>query len=266
MTQLEEKIKQATVEKHRRYPLLDVTDNRAEIREISQAAQDYMVELCPSVKRLRIWEAIPTIVIEFMIAAFGELSKADAMKLGESSVIIGNLFEIKLKGMLTSDGDKMGNISPSITCRSEFKWEDKDLPYIDNIMVDQAEILREEQCEGLPVQFFEDRETIKRICTTAAGPLTNDYGITVGEHDWWLISLVVVAFFRKAKEWLINWGESHKNDDTIGVDINLADVISLGINKEGGIDEDDPVTFVLSITPQQIFKKDHAKGDDSTEL
>ena len=43
------------------------------------------------------------------------------------------------------------------------------------------------------------------------------------------------------------------------------DLINLGITKEGGIEEGDPVDYILYITPQQIFKKDNAKDDGKTE-
>ena len=44
MTELEQKVKQSRVERERKYPMLDITDNRKEIREIAEAAQDYMVD------------------------------------------------------------------------------------------------------------------------------------------------------------------------------------------------------------------------------
>ena len=77
MTELEQKVKQSRVERERKYPMLDITDNRKEIREIAEAAQDYMVQLNPDVVRLKIWESIPRITMEFILAAFTKLDKAE---------------------------------------------------------------------------------------------------------------------------------------------------------------------------------------------
>jgi hypothetical protein len=260
MTQLEEQIKQSAIERERKYPLLDISDNRKEIREIAQLTQDYMVELNPDVKRIKIWEAIPRIVIEFIHASFTKLSKTDAMKNGESSLVLGDIMEIGIQYMATSDGDKAGNLTPIIRCRSEFKYENASLPYRDEVPVDIARTMEEEKCPGLPIQFYDDRETIKDISQIAIKELDN-YGIILMD-EWWIIPLVFVAFFRKTKDWLLK----HKDDGEIGVEINFADLIKIAITKEGGMEEGDPVDYILSITPNQIFKKDNAKGDDITEL
>jgi hypothetical protein len=260
MTQLEEQIKQSAIERERKYPLLDISDNRKEIREIAQLTQDYMVELNPDVKRIKIWEAIPRIVIEFIHASFTKLSKTDAMKNGESSLVLGDIMEIGIQYMATSDGDKAGNLTPIIRCRSEFKYENASLPYRDEVPVDIARTMEEEKCPGLPIQFYDDRETIKDISQIAIKELDN-YGIILMD-EWWIIPLVFVAFFRKTKDWLLK----HKDDGEIGVEINFADLIKIAITKEGGMEEGDPVDDILSITPNQIFKKDNAKGDDITEL
>ena len=262
MTELENKIQQASIEKARRYPLLDISDNRKEIREIAQRTQDYMIELNPDVKRIKIWEAIPRIVIEFIRGSFTKLSKTETAELGVSSVVIGDIMELGLKYLITSDGDKSGNIAPFIKCRSEFKWENNSLPYRDEVPSDIAKELRDERCEGLPIQFYDNKDEIKEISLIASKVLADQYGVIMGgESDWWIIPLVVVAFFRKTKEFLIE----HKDDGEIGIDIDFANLIQISICKEGGLEEDDPIDYLLSITPQQIFKKDNAKDDAITE-
>lgn len=262
MTELEQKIQQANIERERRYPLLAIVDNRKEIRDISIAAQEYMIELNPDVKKIKIWEAIPRIVIEFINAAFTKLSKSDAINNGSSSIIIGDIMELGVDGLLTNDADKDGNLTPFIKCRSEFKYENISLPYQDEISIDDANILRDEKCEGLPAQFFDNRDEIKEVTHIAMKKLENNFGIIMGEsQDWYIIPLTVVAFFRKVRDYLVE----HKDDEEVGIDINFADLIKIGITKEGGMDEDDPVDYVLYITPNQIFKKENAKGDNITE-
>lgn len=261
MTDLEQKIQQAEIERKKRYPLLDISDNRSEIRDISIATQDYIVEMNPDIKKIKIWESIPRIVIEFVLSAFKQISKTDAVKDGVSSVIIGDIMELGVDYMETSDADKAGNLTPHIKCRSEFKYENISLPYMDEVPVDMARELRDEGCEGLPIQFFDNRDEIKKITLSAMSVLEKDYGIMFGPNDWWITPLIVVAFFRKVREYLVD----HKDDGEIGLTINFADLLKISITKEGGIDEDDPVSYFLGITPEQIFKKDNAKGDDITE-
>jgi hypothetical protein len=260
MTNLEEKIKQMGIEQERRYPLLDISNNRKEIREISEATQDYLIELNSDLKRIKIWEAIPRIVIEFIQASFTKLSKTDAKNNGESSLVLGDIMEIGIQYMSTVDGDKAGNLTPIIRCRSEFKYENVQLPFRDEVPVDIANIMIDENCSGLPIQFFDNREEIKDIATLAMKNLER-FGIIFGDNDWWVVALVFVAFFRKTRDFLV----AHKDDGEIGVEISFADLLKIAITKEGGIEEGDPVDYVLSIIPDQIFKKDNAKGDDVTE-
>ena len=262
MTELEQQIQQAGIERARRFPLLAIVDNRDEIRKISRATQDYMIELDPDLKRIKIWEAIPRIVIEFINACFTKLSKTEAAENGSSSIVIGDIMEIGVDGLMTKDGDKDGNLTPFIRCRSEFKYENISLPYRDEVPIDIANQMSDEKCTGLPIQFFDNREEIKEVTKTAMDVLTRDYGIIVGEqNDWFIIPLTVVAFFRQVRKFLVE----HKDDGEIGIDINFADLIKVGIVKEGGMEEDDPVDYILYIAPNQIFKKDNAKGDDITE-
>ena len=260
MTSLEEQIKQAHVERERKYPLLDISDNRAEIREISQNTENYLNENYPELNKLKCWEAIPRMVIEFIHASFTKISKSDAMKDGESSVVIGDIMELAVQYTATSDADKFGNLTPVIRCRSEFKYENASLPYQDEVPLDIAKVLEDEKCDALPIQFFDDRETIKDISMGAWKELTN-YGILTTTEQWWLLPLIVVHFFRQTRDWLI----MHKDDGEIGVEVNFADLLKIGISKEGGLEEGDPVDYTLYITPNQIFKKDNAKGDDLTE-
>lgn len=261
MTELEQKIQQANIEKERKHPLLAITNNRKEIREISQATQDYLGELNPDMRRVKIWEAIPRIVIEFISASLNKLRKEDAINSGYSSIVIGDIMELGIDGLITKDGDKDGNLTPHINCRSEFKYENVNLPYMDEVPVDVAKIMREEKCEGLPIQFFENREEIKEISNEARVILADKYGIIMPEDDWFMIPLVVLAFFRQVRKYLVD----HKDDDEIGIDIDFAELISIGINKEGGLEEGDPVDYILYISPKQIFKKEKAKDDDKTE-
>ena len=262
MTELEQKIQQAKIEKERRFPMLDISDNRKEIREIAQRTQDYMIELNPDVKRIKMWEVIPRFVIEFIRASFTKLDKIESVNTGKSSVIIGDIMELGIQYLATSDAaGKEGNITPVIYCRSEFKYENNGIPYRDEVPVDIAKEFRDERCEGLPIQFYDNRHEIKEISLIALKVLKDNYGIHAVDADWWIIPLVVVAFFRCTKEFLIE----HKDDGEIGIDIDFANVIQISITKEGGLEEDDPIDYVLSITPQQIFKKDNAKSDAVTE-
>lgn len=266
MTELEEKIKQADIERKRRYPMLDISDNRAEIRKIAQDTQDYLTELNSQLMRIKIWEVIPRVIIEFILSCFEQLKSTDVTKTGTVSVVLGDIVELGLDFTRTSDADKFGNITPYCECRSEWKYENSALPYRDEVPLDEAHIMEDEKCSGLPIQFFENREEIKEISIRALKVLYEKYGVKFGvtpddTKNWWIIPLIFVAFMRKAKDFLIE----HKDDGGIGVTINFANYIEFGIRKEGGLDEDDPVDYFLFISPEQIFKKENAKNDAKTE-
>lgn len=261
MTELEEQINRVNTDRIRKYPLLDILDNREEIRVISQETQDYLVELNPDIVRPRIWEMVPRMVIEFVKASIKKLDREKAMNEEEHIISLGNIMNVGIEylGFINAEG-KSGNLTPIMTVRSEFNYEDKDLPYLDEVSADEAIILRDEHCTELPIQFFDDRKLIKEISDEAIKSLKK-FGVIIPPDDWGVLPLIFVAFFRVTKKYLI----THKDDDDIGIRINMAEVFYIKITKEGGYDEEDEVSYRIGLIPGKEFKKEFAKGDDITE-
>lgn len=253
---LEEKVKKARLEQEARYPLLDIRDSRKEIREICELASDYLLELNPEVKKPQFWELMARIPMEFLKEVFTYLNDRKTTEVGEIYLPLGNILEVGIQFTKT-DGDKEGTLNPVIRCKDEFNYKKKDEPYDDSLSVEMNQILESENhIEHLLPQFFDDREVIGKISESVKGTLSSKYGVTL--IDWTLIPTVFVAFFRKAKDYLI----LHKDDGECGVEIKFGDLCNIGIERFGS---DEEIDYELYVTPGQIFKKDFAKGDEMTE-
>lgn len=256
MTELDKKIEDASIEKALRYPLMKIKDNLKEIRTIGEMAQDYIVKMDPEIMRPGRWEVIPQITIDFLMAVFKYIGDRKSTEVSEVYLNIGDIMRVAIEYAAT-DGDKEGTLNPLITIGSDMDINTTE--YDDTITFDQAEILRVDECEHLPIQFFDDRKVIKEICMEMKPKLYTNYGIRITDKSWAIIPTCVVAFFRCAKSWLLE----HKDDGPCGIDINLGNTVFIGVQKEGDDDEPEYYTY---ITPGQNFKLDFAKGDAQTEL
>lgn len=258
MTELDKKIEQASVEKALRYPMMRIKDNLKEIREIGERAQDYFVKLDPEVLRPNRWEPIPQITMDFLNSVFKYLGDRKTTEVAEIYLNVGNIMRVSIEYASTKGADKEGTLNPKITVGPDMDFNKRE--YEDSMTIEQAETLRVDGCEHLPIQFFDDRKVIKEICMELKPKLYTNYGIKITDSSWGIIPLSVVAFFRCAKDWLIQ----HKDDGECGVQINLGNTVFIGVEKEG-LEEDD-VEYFIYITPGQNFKLDYAKGDDKTEV
>ena len=258
MTELDKKIEDATIEKAMRYPLMRIKDNLTEIRKISEMAQDYIVKMNPEIYRPGRWEAIPQITIDFLTEVFKYLGDRKRTDVAEVYLNIGDIMRVSIEYTATEGADKEGTLNPKISIGPDMDINTRE--YDDSLTIDQAEILKADECENLPVQFFEDRKVIKEISMSLKPKLYTNYGIKISDRSWTVIPSSVVAFFRCAKAWLLE----HKDDGPCGVEINLGNTVYIGVQKEG-LEDEDPEYFVY-ITPGQVFKLDFAKGDAQTEL
>ena len=255
MSTLDEQIERVNTEKALRYPLMRFKDSLKEIREISEMAQDYIVELDPEVLRPNRWEVIPQIAHDFIEGVLQYLGERKSTDVAEVYLNIGRLMTASIEYATTTGANKDGTLNPKYVVGSDLLLETKE--YDDDISIEQADILKMDGCEHLPIQFFDDRKVIKEICLTLSPKLYTKYGIHMG-NNWGLIPLCAVSFFRCAKDWLIK----HKDDGPCGVEIKLGELLIFGIEKEG---PDDDVEYYTFIGPGQSFKLDDAKGDEHTE-
>ena len=66
INELSAEIEKVETERRKRYPLLEIVNNREQIREIAENTLEYAGELYPSLKGLEYWEVVPRMAIELM--------------------------------------------------------------------------------------------------------------------------------------------------------------------------------------------------------
>ena len=260
--------KKLAVEKERRvqHPLWNYPDNRKELRTIGERAMDLLYRgdnpLRPDVVNMGVWEAIPIITLNVLQSAVNYLVAHRSTDVSEVYLTFGKLFQIGIEYMVVQSAENANTFNPKIKVLDELRYDMKDVPYDDDIPVDIGQTLRDEKSEYLPVQFFEERETMYEIVKDLisypngrTGTLASDYGIVT--YDWTLLYSIVVVFFRAAKEFLIE----HKDDDGFGIELKLGRIIDFGISKNGDDEDDD---YDLYVSPGQDFKvsqKHNGEGD-----
>lgn len=255
MSTLDEQTEKVSAEKALRYPLMKIKDSLKEIREISEKAQDYITVLDPEVIRPNRWEVIPQLTFYFIEGILKYLDERKSTDVAEVYLHIGNLMTVSIEYAETPGANKEGTLNPKVIIGSDLRMETKE--YDDDISIDQMEILKANNGEHLPIQFFDNMKVIEEVCSLIKPRIYPETGIKLG-NAWGLIPLCSVAFLRCAKDWLIK----HKDDGPCGVDLKLGELLMFGIVKEG---PDDDVEYYTYISPGQSFKLDNSKGDDRTE-
>ena len=242
--ELGKKIEKETLERRRRYPLLDIVDNRAEIRAISEESLKYAAKLYPELSGLKennYWEIVPRIVMELLKEVFKDLSAKRNTETGEVSYELGDFLKIAIEYGTTQDAEKDGTFNPVISVKDELKYDNE---------VDINNKLRTD------VPVFEDINTLQELCANVSKTMLDKYTIVISQ--WTAIMQLFVAFMRTTKDYLIK----HKDDTDYGVEINLGDVIDMNIEKYIGESGDE---YVIQIAPGQIAKLEFSKSDEKTE-
>ena len=263
---LEEKTQEVERERNMIYPLWNFPDNRKELRLIGERAMNLLYEgeeaLRPDVSNIGFWEVIPIVTLEVLSSTVDYLVSHRSVDVSEVYLTFGKLFEIGIEYMVIRSAENANTFNPKIKVLDELRYDMKDVPYDDLIPVDIGQTLRDEKSEFLPIQFFEERETLYEIVKDLisypngkTGKLASEHGIVL--YDWTLLYSIVVAFFRAAKEFLLE----HKDDGGFGVELKLGRIIDFGISKNGDDGDDD---YDIYVTPGQDFKvsqKHNAEGD-----
>lgn len=241
--ELEKRIEKEEMERRKRYPLLDVVTNRAEIREISEDTLKYMSELYPEIESMpaHLWEVVPRITIEMLKEVFNYLSGMKSTDNGEVSYTLGNFLKIGIEYGTTEDADKDGTFNPVISVLSEMAYDNN---------VDTNNKLSHE------IPIFTDTTTLQDICTKVTNTLKTKYGIVITQ--WTAVQDIFAAFMRIARQYLIK----HRDDTEYGVEINLADVVDMSIERYTGDNGDE---YCIQIAPGQIAKLQFSKNDEVTE-
>ena len=239
--ELSKKIKDEELQKRKRYPILDIVNNREEIREISEQTLEYMGELYPELKDLATWEIVVRVVMETMIQYYKVVDSKK--KKGQSIFItIGDFLTIGIEYGETN-GDKVGTMNPIITTGPELQYYNDD---------DEKNKLS----QTIPVLNTEDQSQMEFVAKNVQNILKSNYGIVI--EPWTIIPRMFTAFLRVSRDYLIR----HKDAESYGMDIYLGNVLDIGIAKE---DTDNGVEYIIQYAPGQTFKFDHAKSDEETE-
>lgn len=250
---LEGKIKQAERERIQKYPLLDITNNRKEIREISELACEYARELNPSMKPIKTWEIAPRITMEFINQTYSYLASKTSSDNGEVSVELGNILTMSIEFTYIANADKDGTFNPRITVGSDLVFDtDKQA----SSSCEETALDDSEETLYLLPEFYKNREEIQTIAQNTMLVLAKDYELTIS--NWSYVVLIFVAFMRKAKDYVV----LHKDDTEFGIDIDLGDVIGIGIEKYG---DDEEVGYCFYIKPKRSEKMG-SKDDNKSEL
>lgn len=242
--ELGKKIEKEELDRRKRYPLLDIVNNRSEIRTISEDALAYCAKVYPELKALdeqNLWELAPRITIELLKEVFNFVASKKSKESGEVSYDIGDFVKIGIEYGTTDDAEKEGTFNPVISVKSEM--------YYDNA-IDIKNKVPEEKAD------FGDSMTLQEICTKVTDTLMTKFGVKVSHYN--AVLNIFAAFMRMAKQYLIK----HRDDTEYGVEINLADVIDISIEKYIGDSGDE---YCIQIAPGQIAKLQFAKNDDVTE-
>ena len=268
MKSLEEQRADVERERNSTFPMWDKPDNRKELKEIATRALDIVAggtdPLRPDIPRENAGtpESLLAIVHELIEEMMNYLISHRSAKVREVSIKVGNLFEMGIEYMVFKDAEKQATFNPVIRVLDELRYDMKDVPYNDVVTAEEGNILRSENAEYLPIQFFEDRKTFKTIgkrlvCTSndrLDGILARKYAIEL--WDWTLPYSFMVAFFRATKEYLLK----HKDDDWFGITLKVGQLMDIGIAKNGEDDEDDCDIF---IQPGQKFKLDQKHDEEA---
>lgn len=241
---LDNMISSANAEKPERKPLLNFSENVAEIREICLAAAPYVKQMNNELLEPEPWEVLVQGVIQVLKETFKFLNENKSPDIGEVFIEYGSIMKIAISSAVTKTADKVGTFNPCIYVGQDLAFGFSD--YNDLMTSDMAATLKDEGIEYMHPMFYEQREQMKEICKRAASVLAADFGIEMFDYE--SLTYFIVAFFRKAKEFLTE----HKDD---GMSFYVGRLIKMGIekHKDG--------TYFIFVTPAQEFKMENAKGD-----
>lgn len=250
---LDEAVREAEVGRAYRYPLWDFKQNVVELREIATATQKYVHELNPDIAEPPTWEFVMQTVRQLMITAFEYLNQRKSTEYNEVSMQLGTLMTIGISYGETFEADKEATFNPWIKVGKDISYLHRAEAYNDDMSREMAKEMEDMGMTYLHPMFYDVREQMKDILKTVASIMESKYYTRIPNSD--TLSYVMVAFFRKAKEYLISHFENGEED----VEINIGRVMVFGIQKEADGD------CFIYVTPSPEIKMEHSKGDHITE-
>lgn len=250
---LDEAIEQANVERANRYPLLELSENVEELSKIAEMAADYVVQMNDELMKPEPWEFVVRVVIETMEETMKYLDQRKSTEFAEIYIDFGTLFRISICYAETQQNDLNGTFNPAIRIGHDMAYDKRNESYNDAMSAKMAGELEDMGLKYLHPMFYDNKEIFKEIFEKTANNIAAKYGAKIPESE--SLSYIVVAFFRKAKEYLIS-----QKDTPGGLEIKLARILTMGIEKEADGD------YFISIIPGQEFKMEHAKSNAKSEI
>lgn len=241
---LDDMISSANSQRVDRKPLLNFSENIDEIREICLAAAPYIKEMNPELMEPDPWEIVIQGVINVLKETFAFLNDNKSKDVQEVYINYGSLMKLAISSAVTKTADKVGTFNPCIYVGKDLDYNTRD--YNDLMTPEMAATLEKEGIRLMHPMFFDQRAQMKEICSRAARNIAEDCGIQIFDSE--CLTYFLVAFFRKAKEYLIA-----RQDD--------APVFYVGRLIKMGIEKHKDGSFFIYVAPAQTFKMEYAKAD-----
>lgn len=242
LEELAKKREKAELDKNSRYQLFEIRNNLEEIRTMSERTCDYVVSIYPELVSIPEWSIIPRVVMEFVKASFDHLKAKRKKDISETFIEIDNFIHFGIEFGTTDNADKDATFNPIITTMGELLY--------DNTNPDNNKISKDAPILNLT-------NDIEFVAISAKNVLQNRFGLII--EDWRSIVYIFVAFCRVAKEYLVK----NKDNDEVGIIINIGEVIDVSIEKYGA--DDDHLEYAINFGPGKTLKMDYAKSDEISE-
>ena len=252
-TSLDEAIQEANIERAARYPLLELSENVEELQKIAEMAADYVPQMNDELMKPEPWEFVVRAVIEVMRETCKYLDARKSTEFAEIYINFGTLFKISICYGEMNQNDLNGTFNPVISVGHDMAYDKRGESYNDAISAKMQGELEDMGLKYLHPMFYDNKEIMKEIFEKAANAIASKVGMNIPETE--ALSYVVVAFFRKAKEYLIS-----QKDTPGGLEIKLARILTMSIEKEADGD------YFIAIIPGQEFKMEHAKSNAKSEM
>lgn len=242
--ELEKKTEEARKERQKNYHMVEIKNNREDIRIICERTIDLAEEYySKEMDRIPEWSIVSITVISFVKQAVAFLVDRATKEMNKVTIDIGDFITFGIEYGVTLEADgKDATFNPLTIVGKEM--------YFDNENMDNNKLPK----DAPNIELTSDIET---ICQGALNTLKSMYGIIIG--DWRYVIYIFVSFMRNVKQYLIQ----HKDqNDSWGCVINFAEVLDFTIEKCG--EEDEPAFYVINFGPGKDFKITQ-KDDDKSE-
>ena len=240
ITELDKKTEEVRQERQRKFHMVEIKNDREEIRLMAEQTMKYAVELYPEMASIPDWNVVVMTTIQFVKQIFAYLaSKRDKDKT-EVFVDLGEFARFSVEFGTTENADKDATFNPKVVVKSELMY-DNEVAENNKLKTTVPEI---------------DYSSLETLTIATQNSLRSDFGYIMG--DWRYIIYITVSFFRVVKDYLVK----HKDDRDYGCIINFAEMLDFCIEKYG--EEGEPTQYAINFGPGKAFKIP-AKSDADSE-